>query len=478
MVGGLGRAVQFRTERFRAQDKWQRFRPSLVSQGHAFPIHDLSMNGVSFIAVNGAPIPPVSTIVEFGIRLGEVAAYSGEGEICRLEPHPKGQKVALRLTRDFIDIQGLERAHDDLVLEEELSFLPMQDANLIPSEYRQVCSDIVHLIRRYKDVLDRAEKRFRQEGNLGLESLERLADRCEASFRAEWNELRVKANHLLFPVVADRKIMSAVKRYTMTTVAPEFMVSPGWKRANNKPLGYPGDYVVMNYLYAQDHRGDTVFARMLHKIGVEVPVGACVPPRMRMLVDAIREATGREPADGMEVRVASLGCGPAREVEEYLTENRPPRPVRFTLIDQDDRALSYAYKRVFPKARQYPDLASATCYYASFGQILKDDQLLKEFPGQDLIYTAGIFDYIRLGAAQALLKRLYDRLAPGGCLIVGNMKAPSDGFWELEFIMDWTILYRTRDEVLQMAELVTDAEIELLEDPTGYTYLMYVRKPA
>ena len=42
---------------------------------------------------------------------------------------------------------------------------------------------------------------------------------------------------------------------------------------------------------------------------------------------------------------------------------------------------------------------------------------------------------------------MYERLAPGGLLVIGNMKAGTDMIWPLEFIEDWSLNYRTPEEM-------------------------------
>ena len=38
---------------------------------------------------------------------------------------------------------------------------------------------------------------------------------------------------------------------------------------------------------------------------------------------------------------------------------------------------------------------------------------------------------------------------PSGLLAIGNALAPNHWFWTTEFISDWTLLYRTREEMLR-----------------------------
>ena len=46
---------------------------------------------------------------------------------------------------------------------------------------------------------------------------------------------------------------------------------------------------------------------------------------------------------------------------------------------------------------------------------------------------------------------LYTGVKPGGRLVIGNMAGPSDGKWCIEYVLDWTLLYRTEEEMREIA---------------------------
>ena len=64
-----------------------------------------------------------------------------------------------------------------------------------------------------------------------------------------------------------------------------------------------------------------------------------------------------------------------------------------------------------------------------------------------------MFDYFRRERCERLAAAMYERLAPGGRLIIGNMRAGTDMVWPLEFIEDWTLHYRTEAELAALAAL-------------------------
>jgi hypothetical protein len=86
------------------------------------------------------------------------------------------------------------------------------------------------------------------------------------------------------------------------------MAGAVWERSYRKPLGYPGDFAMMNYVYEWQPRGETIYERLVHRIGLDV--AECIGTRMVMVQEAIAETIAARPGAVPE-RILSLGCGPA-----------------------------------------------------------------------------------------------------------------------------------------------------------------------
>jgi hypothetical protein len=119
-----------------------------------------------------------------------------------------------------------------------------------------------------------------------------------------------------------------------------------------------------------------------------------------------------------------LGCGPPREVVDYLTIPALPRHrVEVTLIDQDHAGLARAYERALPEIMRRKGRATMRCLHSSFTEFLKVGALFDKLPPQNSIYSVGLIDYLTSRLSKALVESLYERLAPGSRLIIGNIKA-------------------------------------------------------
>ena len=228
-------------------------------------------------------------------------------------------------------------------------------------------------------------------------------------------------------------------------------------------------------MYNWRRKGDTPFAKLVHRLGLEV--AECIATRMVMVQQTIAEIVTDGPQD-TTARITNLGSGPAQEIQNYLRVRALPRPVEFTLIDQEVDALASAFANTHPLTLAHAGAAKISCLHISFMDLLKTTNLEFSLPPQDLIYSVGLIDYLAPRRAASLVETLYRRLASGGTLVIGNMKDTATGnLWPMEVICDWSLYYRNEAEMLAMADGLDLGRAQVREDPTGRALLMFLRKP-
>ena len=208
----------------------------------------------------------------------------------------------------------------------------------IPRPKRAAGRRLGRLSREYQDVVD---------GTVAL--LQRYAKQAQSQARVaqltaelwtEWQALWSDAAECLAEIGSEPNAFAVAKEYTQVQLTPELLCGPLWQQAHSKPLGYPGDYMVMDYIYDGRARGDSPFGCIAHGLGINI--GQFVVKRKDLLREAIAEAVARRQGPG-SVSVVSLGAGPAREVVELARASRTgARAVAFVLVDQDGDALKFA----------------------------------------------------------------------------------------------------------------------------------------
>jgi SAM-dependent methyltransferase len=238
----------------------------------------------------------------------------------------------------------------------------------------------------------------------------------------------------------------------------------------------------MEWCYNNNFEGDEVFGRVLHKFFVDhFPLSVGVRTRKDLMVEIISQEHRRVLANKNEdanFRVVSLGCGPAKEVSEYISRARTwPGKSEWTLIDQEEEALSVAYQASRRQIGQWQSNADLSLLNLSFVQMLSEGLPFQEPGAKDLIFSVGLFDYLRESRAQVLIRAMYDLLDENGLIVIGNAVAPNEFFWAAEFLGDWTLLYRTKEEMRMLASLVPEsAEVNVTTEPAGAYHFLLVRK--
>jgi SAM-dependent methyltransferase len=299
-----------------------------------------------------------------------------------------------------------------------------------------------------------------------------------AEFGAQYDRYRRRCNALTSGLVGATK--RAYRQYTEAVLHPYVLSAPLAHHCYNKPLGYPGDYMLMSYLYDPQPYGNTLYDKLIHEVVCRhEPMGDGVVKRKNFLLEQIRGvvASARS-STSMPCRVLSLACGPAQEVLEFATEYRDScAPTVFTLIDQDQRSLSYVNSSLSRLLIPGSTNIEAKYLYLGFMQMIDELDAFDSLPEQDLIYAAGLFDYLKTASAQQLAQRLFQKLRRGGRLVIGNFKLPNDATWALEYWMDWHLIYRNHGDMKAIAELIDEPHsVNLTCDASGYTNILTITR--
>jgi len=202
-----------------------------------------------------------------------------------------------------------------------------------------------------------------------------------------------------------------------------------------KPHGYHGDFEVIDRIYTTWISPDPKLAAW------DLFFHSCSAPeavrnRKDFLHNVLDSMTKKMP--DRDLRILSVGSGPARDVAEYLSTDLAKR-FHFTCLDQDPRAISHAQAL----CKQWPDQVS----------FIKTD-VIRRLPSEtfDLVWAAGLFDYFSDRIVVLMLRRLAKRVRPGGQLIIGNFGPENASRDYMEF-GGWYLIHRTPAELLSLAAL-------------------------
>jgi extracellular factor (EF) 3-hydroxypalmitic acid methyl ester biosynthesis protein len=262
---------------------------------------------------------------------------------------------------------------------------------------------------------------------------------------------------------------------------PLMLCSPFAYRTYSKPLGYAGDYEMVNMITRDPHEGSTLFAKVVNLWFLSQWPAKAHRNRIHYLRTCLSQESLRGAARGSPIRVLNLGCGPAREIQEFLAHDLLSDHANFHLLDFNEETIQHA-------GRILDELKKRFCRHSAI-QIEKKSvhHLLKEgtkpfidIPENkyDLIYCAGLFDYLSDKVCKQLLIYFFDRLAPGGLLAITNVDACKPFRNMLEFVLDWHLIYRdTKKSGLLVPDQITPDMLKIKRDSTSVNLFIEIRKP-
>jgi len=452
LEGGHGRAVYFRAPRIKAGLLLKGEAPTVKLGELIARVRDLSSEGLlcDLPANNG--VPQTGAVLPIQLRVRDESLFTASAEVVRVESIRGAARIAVRFLGSLLDRDQVRaRAQDAVFRDEFRAGLSVYDA--VPSEYRLAISEAVFVLSHWRDLLNRREREIRN-GRLEpeLTELAELQAVAERRVRLDWRNAHARASEAAKEARSSPHVISASKRLTERFLTPLLLDAPIWRQAYLKPRGYPGDFELMNLMYEEAVRGSSVFARVMHQLGREERLAATVRDRKEFLVRELETELGRHDRQRGDLRIANIGAGPARELEDFLLRVNLESRLVVTLIDQDQAALEYAHDKLRRASVRHGNRVELRCRFVSFKDLLADTALSEEMRDQDLIYTAGFFDYLPDSVAAVLLVRLAGFLRDHGRLLVGNAVDSTHVKWVPEFVLDWKMIYRTPDDMRRMAQ--------------------------
>lgn len=280
--------------------------------------------------------------------------------------------------------------------------------------------------------------------------------------------------------------------------------APFYWRIINKPEGYAGDAEMMNIIYRNQFEGDTPFGMFLHKQAVDSKACEAVRNRRTFLREQIENVGGG--------RILSIAAGPAMEMRDILVKVQNENTYTFHAFDHDiktvrkvtkecqDPRLKYLVGNALRVMKGNYDIAIPRKGMIDYCDPRKDtkgiglllfpfkysrDTLKRE--DYDLVYTAGLYDYIKTfpddpnKGTIALSRNLFGLVKPGGSLVIGNFSQnnPRDLRFPMEFIYNWQLYHRNEQEMNIFAQGIPQNQIngmQLIAEPTKINYFLKIDK--
>lgn len=250
--------------------------------------------------------------------------------------------------------------------------------------------------------------------------------------------------------------------YVFKEMFPYFMRSRFVERAYFKPKGYAGDFLMMEHIYANIPQGEGKVGEIVDDFCLQRPGSLAIRGRRILLRDQLRQLSGVNAARGATTRIMNLACGPNRELFDFLADCEYSDTIEALCVDIDSEALQYTnqYVNIFPH-RAAIRLMSENVIKWALGRATHHIAPL------DIIYSAGLCDYLDPRLFRALINQCHRHLKPGGTLLLGNFTNYPDALF-LDKLLKWELIYRTEDQLRELfAPTPFGERITVMVEQTG-----------
>ncbi|KQR72976.1 methyltransferase [Rhizobium sp. Leaf384] len=231
-------------------------------------------------------------------------------------------------------------------------------------------------------------------------------------------------------------------------VAAYFHNDPFTRWSFEKPRGYSGDASLIDFIYghpdiATDVEAASPLGRTLYDYTRNAPSAVAVRERRDLLTRTVDETAASR---GPETEVLAVAAGHLREAEASVAM-RERRLKRWVALDQDPLSVGRTMRNFQGTPVDAMD--------GSVRGLLKNDYSLGQF---DLIYAAGLYDYLADKVAVKLTQTCLSMLKPGGTFLFANFstEVPDDGY--METMMNWTLLLRSQSEMWSIIDASLDGK--------------------
>ena len=213
-------------------------------------------------------------------------------------------------------------------------------------------------------------------------------------------------------------------------------------RAIEKPRGYAGDAKMIDFVYGH---AATNHISEIGKAILASTTNTSTAQSVRHRRDAFARAVDDTASETELPRILALACGHLREAH-LAKAVREKRIGEYVAFDQDAKSLAVVEHEFSKFGVRTVQGSVLDLEFADLGKF-------------DLIYAAGLYDYLCRGAAKELTAYAFEMLNPRGRLMIANVlpDIPDAGY--MEAMMDWWLIYRTAEQLESVADSIPANEI-------------------
>lgn len=277
-------------------------------------------------------------------------------------------------------------------------------------------------------------------------------------------EFHKKLNHIANMSLTIPQKRSDLMKCLFDNCAEELDKSTMQAHSRNKPLGYAGDFLIIDWIYTRktDSKG-------VGKLWDEFYHRQAAPQAVRNRKDFFCktfEILCQKYQNGLSV--LNLASGPCRDISEAIkVTSLEDKKLHFHCVDTDKRAIDYAKNIVNGGP-------SNISFYWEVGSVFR----IRPSIYYDLVWSAGLFDYLDDRQAIVLLKKMWRWTNNGGKIIIGNFHPRNPSRNYMEWTGGWFVIHRTEDDLLKLCVQagIPIEHISFDQEPLGVNLFCVIKK--
>lgn len=390
---------------------------------------------------------------ELTIRIGTRCGYAGKAVVVSIANTGLTAVVSVTLIDEWRELGVADEvggpapppgavgaAAGRFVADWDERFRIRRDYQIAINETRAYLSEVA----RWVEQLDLSAALPRENGRLRADVFAELAEPLILRTKRYFNDINAEAARV------EEECAASHRAFAQAALHPLILRAPFVFRTYTKPLGYAGDYHMVNQILDDPRQGPSTYFQIVNAAFLQTAVAAAHRNRIDILTAFLKRTADAARAAARPFRVLNVGCGPAAEVQRFLREYDAPHWLCFELVDFSGETLEWTSHRLGAINKDLVRQVAIRFMQDSVQQLLKrrpDAEPAGEF---DVVYCAGLFDYLSDKVCARLVSHFTARMRSGGHLLLTNVHTSNPERPGMEHLLEWYLIHRDERKMQQL----------------------------
>lgn len=434
----------------------------------------ISRTSVVFEVYNPYSIVQLSEVLQnLVIRRGEDPVYRGKAVVSSLVNTGLMLIVSATLVDGWQDFSLLIKNQSDISNAVGIFIGDWEKTKRIRPGYQIAVGELRSFLSQLNLWLAQVELNDESPADRSADLALDTFDRLKLPLRPKLHELLQRFEYEAKNVSADE--LESHCSFAQRDLLPLMMRAPFFHRSYTKPLGYAGDYEMVNMMIHGLREGPTTYAQLVNDFYLETDMVRAHRNRLVIIQERLSECARRAQETGKTFRILNVGSGPAIEIERFIKEEPLAERCEIRLIDFNDETLEYARGRLENAMRDSGRRPKLEYVQQSVHGLLKQSIGAENENERtyDFVYCAGLFDYLSDRICQRMLTLFCRWAVPGGTVLATNVHPDNPARWLLEHVVEWHLIHRTKADMLAIAP--SDYPARIFDDSTQLNVFLEIQ---